>query len=55
MEVLGGEQLRDRSVFTYGRHMEHSHFRVDVQGTPAPQKMVRTPKTDKALTTTTLE
>ena len=30
-----------------GRHMEHSHFMVDVQGTPAPQKMVRTPKLTK--------
>ena len=36
-----------------GRHMEHLCFTVDVQGMPAPQKMVRTPKTDKAQTTTT--
>ena len=36
-----------------GRCTEHSHFTVDIQGTPAPQKMVRTAKTDKAQTTTT--
>ena len=35
---------------TYGRCTEHSHFMVDVQVTPTPWKMVRTPKTDKALT-----
>ena len=38
---------------TYGRHTECSHFMVDVQDTPAPWKMVRTPKTDKAQTATT--
>ena len=36
-----------------GRCMKCSCFTVDVQGTPAPQKMVRTPKTDKAQTTMT--
>ena len=38
---------------TYGtyasndRQMEHSHFMVDVQGMPALQKTVRTPKLTK--------
>ena len=27
-----------------GRHTEHSHFTVDIQVTPSPWKMVRTPK-----------
>ena len=35
------------------RCMEHSCFMVGVQGMPAPQKIVRTPKTDKAQITTT--
>ena len=30
-----------------GRCTEHSHFTVDIQGTPALQKMVRTPKLTK--------
>ena len=36
-----------------GRRTECSHFTVDVQGMSALQKMVRTPKTDKAQTKTT--
>ena len=36
-----------------GRHTEHSHFTVDVQGMLSPWKMVRTPKTNEAQTTTT--
>ena len=32
---------------SYGRHAEHSRFTVDVQGTPSPWKMVRTPKPTK--------
>ena len=41
---------------TYGTYvtnsgrMEHPHFTVDVQDTSALQKMVRTPRTDKAQT-----
>ena len=36
-----------------GRHTEHSHFMVVIQSMSALWKMVRTPKTDKAQTTTT--
>ena len=36
-----------------GRPMECSCFMVDVQDMPAPWKMVRTSKTDKAQTSTT--
>ena len=36
-----------------GRHTECSHFTVDIQDMPASWKTVRTPKTDKAQTTTT--
>ena len=32
---------------TNGRRTEHSRFTVDIQGTSALQKMVRTPKTNK--------
>ena len=35
---------------TNGRHMECSHFTVDVQDTSALRKMARTPRTDKAQT-----
>ena len=46
-------QLMYSTYMSNGRHMECSHFMVDVQDMPAPQKMVRTPKADKAQTTTT--
>ena len=46
-------QLTYGTYASNSRCMEHSHFMVDVQGTPAPQKMVRTPKANKAQTTTT--
>ena len=41
------------TFMSYGRHTEHSRFAVDVQVTLSPWKMVRTPKTDKAQTSTT--
>ena len=40
------------TFMSYGRHMECSCFMADIQVTPSPWKMVRTPKTDKAQITT---
>ena len=51
--IIHNLQLTYGTFTSYGRHMEHSRFMVDVQVTPSSQKMVRTPKTDKAQTTTT--
>ena len=45
--------LTHSTYMSKGRCMECSHFTVDVQGMPALQQMVRTPKTDKAQTKTT--
>ena len=54
-DILIAHNLRlTYGTFTsYGRNMEHSHFRGDVQVTPSPWKIVRTPRTNKAQTTTT--
>ena len=46
-------QLMYGTYTSNSRCMEHSHFTVDVQDMPAPWKMVRTLKTDKAETSTT--
>ena len=45
-------QLMYGTYASNGRHMEHSHIMVDIQGMPALWKMARTPKTDKAQTET---
>ena len=45
-------RLMYQTFMSYGRLMECSHFTVDIQVTPSPQKMVRTPETDKAQRTT---
>ena len=47
-------QLTYSMYTSNGRCMECSCFTVDVQGMSALRKMVRTPKTDKAQTKTTL-
>ena len=46
-------QLTYGMYMSNSRCMERSCFMVDVQGTSALWKMVRTPKTNKAQTTTT--
>ena len=53
IQIVHDLQLTYGTYMSNGRHTECSCFTVDVQGTPAPRKMVRTPKTDKAQTTTT--
>ena len=40
-------QLTYGTYMSNGRHMEHSHFMVDIQDMSAPQKTVRTPKPTK--------
>ena len=51
--IIHDLQLTYGTYMSNSRHMECSHFTVDVQGMPAPWKTVRTPKTDKPQTTTT--
>ena len=43
-------QLTYGTYAANGRHTECPHFMVDIQDTSALQKMVRTPRTDKAQT-----
>ena len=53
VQIVHNLRLMYGTFMSYGRCTEHSHYTVDVQVTPSPWKMVRTPKTDKVQTTTT--
>ena len=52
IQIIHDLQLTYGTFTSYGKCMECSQFMVDVQVARSPQKMVRTPKTDKAQTTT---
>ena len=48
VQIIHDLQLMYRTFTSYIRHTEHSCFTVDVQVTPSPWKMVRTPKNQQS-------